>query len=160
VVVVVVVVVVVGVVGSFAQLPAHHRSPHHLHRATSPAPERQQRPHHRPHRHRSTLASTLTLILTFLYSGVCEGASISMFYDPMIAKLCSHAPTRLGAIAAMEHALDQYFISGLVNNIPFLRSVYRNEKSVQFDFVVVVVVVVVVVDFVVVVVVVLLVHDN
>lgn len=60
-------------------------------------------------------------------TGVCEGASISMFYDPMISKLCTHAPTRGEAITAMERALDEYFISGLVNNIPFLRSVYRNK---------------------------------
>jgi propionyl-CoA carboxylase alpha chain len=59
-------------------------------------------------------------------TGVCEGATISMFYDPMISKLCTHAPTRPVAIGAMEKALDQYFIHGLVNNIPFLRSVYRN----------------------------------
>lgn len=56
-------------------------------------------------------------------TGVYEGATISMFYDPMIAKLCTHAPTRKSAIHAMENALDQYFISGLVNNVPFLRCI-------------------------------------
>ena len=61
-------------------------------------------------------------------TGVCEGATISMFYDPMISKLCTHAPTRKLAIETMETALDQYFISGLVNNVPFLRSIYRNEN--------------------------------
>jgi propionyl-CoA carboxylase alpha chain len=61
-------------------------------------------------------------------TGVCEGATISMFYDPMISKLCTHAPTRDVAITAMEKALDEYFIHGLVNNIPFLRSVYRNHN--------------------------------
>lgn len=60
-------------------------------------------------------------------TGVREGDSISMYYDPMIAKLCTHASTRKGAIVAMERALDEYFISGLVNNIPFVRSIFRNE---------------------------------
>jgi len=60
-------------------------------------------------------------------TGVREGDSISMYYDPMIAKLCTHSSTRQGAIKAMERALDEYFISGLVNNIPFCRSIFRNE---------------------------------
>lgn len=60
-------------------------------------------------------------------TGVCEGATISMYYDPMIAKLCTHADTRDKAVHAMERALDEYFISGLINNTNFLRSVCRNK---------------------------------
>ena len=61
-------------------------------------------------------------------TGVFEGGTISMYYDPMIAKLCTHAPSRAGAIATMERALDQYVVRGLGNNLCFLRSVMRNQK--------------------------------
>jgi acetyl/propionyl-CoA carboxylase alpha subunit len=61
-------------------------------------------------------------------TGVFEGGLISMFYDPMIAKLCTHASTRKEAIRLQEQALDQYVVQGLANNIPFLRSIYRNKK--------------------------------
>lgn len=62
-----------------------------------------------------------------LDTGVYEGGEISMYYDPMIAKLCTHANTRDIAIAAMEEALDQYVVSGLAHNLSFLRSVCRNQ---------------------------------
>ena len=61
-------------------------------------------------------------------TGVFEGGVISMYYDPMIAKLCTHATTRKEAIRLMEDALDNYVVSGLGNNIPFLRSVMRNKQ--------------------------------
>lgn len=61
-------------------------------------------------------------------TGVYEGGVISMHYDPMISKLITHAPTRLGAIALQEQALDEYVVQGLGNNITFLRSVYRNKN--------------------------------
>jgi propionyl-CoA carboxylase alpha chain len=55
--------------------------------------------------------------------GVREGDEISMFYDPMIAKLCAWAPTRLGAIAGMGRALEDFHIEGLSHNGPFLAAV-------------------------------------
>lgn len=61
-------------------------------------------------------------------TGVYEGGVISMHYDPMIAKLCTHARTRLEAIELQNRALDEYVVQGLQNNIAFLRSVYRNAK--------------------------------
>ncbi len=61
-------------------------------------------------------------------TGVYEGGVISMHYDPMISKLCTHAQTRSQAISLMENALDQYVVQGLGNNITFLRSVYRNKN--------------------------------
>ena len=67
-------------------------------------------------------------------TGVFEGGVISMYYDPMIAKLCTYAPTRAGAISAMERALDQYVVRGLGNNLCFLRSVMRNERLVWATF--------------------------
>jgi len=56
-------------------------------------------------------------------AGVREGDEISMFYDPMISKLCSWAPTRLEAIAGMGRALEDFHIEGLGHNIPFLAAV-------------------------------------
>ena len=56
-------------------------------------------------------------------AGVREGDEISMFYDPMISKLCAWAPTRAGAIAAMGRALEDFHIEGLGHNIPFLAAV-------------------------------------
>ena len=67
-------------------------------------------------------------------TGVFEGGVISMYYDPMIAKLCTHSPTRAGAIETMEKALDQYVVRGLGNNLCFLRSVMRNERFVSALF--------------------------
>ncbi|RYY85734.1 hypothetical protein EON63_06945 [archaeon] len=61
-------------------------------------------------------------------TGVYEGGVISPFYDPMIAKLCTWAPTRAKSIQMQEDALDGYVVQGLSNNITFLRDVYRNKK--------------------------------
>jgi len=61
-------------------------------------------------------------------TGVYEGGVISMWYDPMISKLCTHAPTRARAVEVMERALDQYFVQGLGNNLTFLRDVMRNPR--------------------------------
>ena len=51
-----------------------------------------------------------------------------MFYDPMIAKLCTHAPTRLEAIDAMETALDEFRIEGIRHNIAFLNAIMHNAR--------------------------------
>jgi propionyl-CoA carboxylase alpha chain len=56
-------------------------------------------------------------------SGVREGDEISMFYDPMISKLCSWAPTRAGAIAGMGRVLEDFHIEGVATNLPFLAAV-------------------------------------
>jgi propionyl-CoA carboxylase alpha chain len=56
-------------------------------------------------------------------AGVREGDEISMFYDPMISKLCSWAPTRRAAIAGMGRALEDFHIEGLGHNVPFLAAV-------------------------------------
>src|SRR6204780_2329500 len=61
-------------------------------------------------------------------TGVYEGGEISIFYDPMIAKLCTHAPTRLTAIDAMATALDQFHIEGIANNIQFLSAIMHNAR--------------------------------
>ncbi|MBI1186831.1 MAG: acetyl-CoA carboxylase biotin carboxylase subunit [Alphaproteobacteria bacterium] len=56
-------------------------------------------------------------------SGVREGDEISMFYDPMIAKLVTHAHDREAAIDAQARALDSFVIDGIQDNIPFLGAV-------------------------------------
>jgi propionyl-CoA carboxylase alpha chain len=55
--------------------------------------------------------------------GVFEGGEISMYYDPMIAKLCAWAPDRLTAIERMASALDDFEIEGIGHNLPFLSAV-------------------------------------
>ncbi|MBV9539778.1 MAG: biotin/lipoyl-binding protein, partial [Alphaproteobacteria bacterium] len=61
-------------------------------------------------------------------TGVYEGGEISMFYDPMIAKLCTHAATRTAAIDAMGVALDEFRIEGINHNINFLTAIMHNER--------------------------------
>lgn len=61
-------------------------------------------------------------------TGVEEGGEISTFYDPMIAKLCTWAPTRLEAIDAMQDALDEFELEGVGNNVPFLSAVMGQER--------------------------------
>jgi propionyl-CoA carboxylase alpha chain len=53
-------------------------------------------------------------------TGVYEGSEISIFYDPMIAKLITHAPTRGEAVAAQVDALDAFTVEGVRHNITFL----------------------------------------
>jgi len=53
-------------------------------------------------------------------TGVFEGAEISMFYDPMIAKLITHGKTRTAAIERMSEALDRFYIRGVLHNVGFL----------------------------------------
>ena len=61
-------------------------------------------------------------------TGVYEGGEISIFYDPMIAKLCTHAATRDEAIALMADALDAFYIEGIQQNVPFLQAVMGHER--------------------------------
>ena len=67
-------------------------------------------------------------VTTRLDSGVEEGGEISVYYDPMIAKLVTHAPKRLEAIEHMGSALDAFAIDGFRHNIPFLAVLMRNER--------------------------------
>jgi propionyl-CoA carboxylase alpha chain len=64
-------------------------------------------------------------------TGVQQGGEISVFYDPMIAKLCSWGKTRKEATAYMRDALDAYYIRGVSHNIPFLASVLSKKKFVD-----------------------------
>ncbi len=66
-------------------------------------------------------------------TGVFEGGEISMYYDPMIAKLCTWAPDRLGAIEHMRLALDRFEVEGIGHNLPFLSAVMDHPKFVKGD---------------------------
>ena len=61
-------------------------------------------------------------------TGVSEGGEISIFYDPMIAKLVTHAPTRLEAIDAQARALDAFAVDGIRHNIPFLSALMAHPR--------------------------------
>ena len=61
-------------------------------------------------------------------TGVFEGGEISMYYDPMIAKLCTWGPDRATAIEHMRNALDGFEMEGIGHNLPFLAAVYDHEK--------------------------------
>ncbi|MBO6867307.1 MAG: acetyl/propionyl/methylcrotonyl-CoA carboxylase subunit alpha [Thalassococcus sp.] len=61
-------------------------------------------------------------------TGVYEGGEISMYYDPMIAKLCTWAPTRAEAIEVMRNALDSFEVEGIGHNLPFLSAVMDHER--------------------------------
>ncbi|HUS98381.1 MAG TPA: biotin/lipoyl-containing protein, partial [Hyphomicrobiaceae bacterium] len=66
-------------------------------------------------------------------TGVFEGGEISMFYDPMIAKLVTHAPTREAAIEAQASALDAFYIDGIQHNIPFLTAIMQHPRWIAGD---------------------------
>ncbi|MEQ8432229.1 MAG: acetyl/propionyl/methylcrotonyl-CoA carboxylase subunit alpha [Roseovarius sp.] len=66
-------------------------------------------------------------------TGVYEGGEISMYYDPMIAKLCTWGEDRATAIEAMRVALDSFEIEGIGHNLPFLSAVMDHPKFVSGD---------------------------
>ncbi|MEY9325401.1 acetyl-CoA carboxylase biotin carboxylase subunit [Sinorhizobium fredii] len=61
-------------------------------------------------------------------TGVFEGGEISMYYDPMIAKLCAWGPDRAQAVEAMAKALDAFEVEGIGHNLPFLSAVMQQER--------------------------------
>jgi len=69
-----------------------------------------------------------------LDSGIVEGDEISMFYDPMIAKLIGYGPDRATATARLAQALDRYVIDGLRHNLTFLAALVRHPQFANFDF--------------------------
>ncbi|MGH6659146.1 MAG: acetyl/propionyl-CoA carboxylase subunit alpha, partial [Sphingomicrobium sp.] len=71
--------------------------------------------------------------------GVAEGGEVSMFYDPMIAKLITWAPTRDAAIDAQVAALDQFVVDGINDNMEFLSALMQHprfrEGNLATDFI-------------------------
>lgn len=61
-------------------------------------------------------------------TGIKEGSEVSMFYDPMIAKLVTYGDTRDEAIEEMHNALDQYYIRGVSHNISFLNALIAHPR--------------------------------
>lgn len=61
-------------------------------------------------------------------TAIYEGGEVSMYYDPMIAKVCSHAATREAAIDTMMDALSDFTIGGIAHNGSFLQAVYAHER--------------------------------
>jgi propionyl-CoA carboxylase alpha chain len=61
-------------------------------------------------------------------TGVQEGGEISIYYDPMIAKLVTHAPSRAAAIEAQSTALDAFYVDGIRHNIPFLAALMNHPR--------------------------------
>ena len=66
-------------------------------------------------------------------TGVEEGHEVSVHYDPMIAKLIVHAETRREALSLMAESLDEYRISGVTSNLPFLQTLVRDEDVLSGD---------------------------
>jgi propionyl-CoA carboxylase alpha chain len=65
--------------------------------------------------------------------GVADGGEVSMFYDPMIAKLITWAPTREAAIDAQVDALDQFVIDGINDNVDFLSALMQHPRFRKGD---------------------------
>ncbi len=66
-------------------------------------------------------------------TGVYEGGEVSMFYDPMVAKVCSHAPTRAQATDTLGQALSAYIVRGIEHNMSFLEAILTNPRFVEGD---------------------------
>lgn len=66
-------------------------------------------------------------------SGLGLGGEVSMFYDPMIAKLCTYGETREQAIETMSSALSSYVIQGISHNISFLEAILSNPRFIKGD---------------------------
>ncbi|MFM7621025.1 MAG: biotin/lipoyl-containing protein, partial [Alphaproteobacteria bacterium] len=68
-----------------------------------------------------------------LDTGVYEGGEVSMFYDAMIAKLCTFGKDRPEAIEHMRQALGSFAIGGVSHNISFLETIMKNERFIKGD---------------------------
>ncbi len=66
-------------------------------------------------------------------SGVYEGGEVSMFYDPMVSKVCTYTPTRAKTIETMQHALSAYVIEGISHNISFLEALLAHPRFLAGD---------------------------
>ncbi|PTE22883.1 acetyl/propionyl-CoA carboxylase subunit alpha [Cereibacter changlensis JA139] len=84
-------------------------------------------------RYRPPVESATTTAVVRNDTGVFEGGEISMYYDPMIAKLCTWAPTRAGAIEEMRLALDTFEVEGIGHNLPFVAAVMDHPRFVSGD---------------------------
>src|ERR1700733_15121827 len=79
-------------------------------------------------KYRPPVESSINGITVRNDTGVQEGGEISIYYDPMIAKLVTHAPSRAAAIEAQATALDSFYIDGIRHNIPFLSALMDHPR--------------------------------
>ncbi|HET7123099.1 MAG TPA: acetyl/propionyl/methylcrotonyl-CoA carboxylase subunit alpha [Bradyrhizobium sp.] len=79
-------------------------------------------------KYRPPLESSTDSITVRNDTGVQEGGEISIYYDPMIAKLITHATSRAAAIEAQATALDAFYIDGIRHNIPFLSALMQHPR--------------------------------
>src|SRR5664279_1300084 len=79
-------------------------------------------------KYRPPLESSVEGITVRNDTGVQEGGEISIYYDPMIAKLVTHASSRAAAIEAQSTALDSFYIDGIRHNIPFLSALMNHPR--------------------------------
>lgn len=70
---------------------------------------------------------------TRIDTGIYEGGEVSMFYDAMIAKLCTYAQTRFEAIDIMKEALSKFVIKGISHNISFLQAIFSHQRFISGD---------------------------
>ena len=63
-------------------------------------------------------------------SGIYEGWTVPLDYDPMLSKLIGYAPTREQAIRRMRRALDEYFIGGIASNLGLFREILQDENFI------------------------------
>jgi propionyl-CoA carboxylase alpha chain len=61
-------------------------------------------------------------------TGIREGSEVPVWYDSLVAKLCTHASTRIAAIEAMEQGLDAFYIDGICSNMPMLSAIMSNVR--------------------------------
>ncbi len=66
-------------------------------------------------------------------TGVYEGGEVSMFYDPMFAKVCTYGETRDEAIATMKEALSAFIVEGISHNGSFLEAILGHERFGKGD---------------------------
>ena len=79
-------------------------------------------------KYRPPAESTIGEITVRNDTGVQEGGEISIYYDPMIAKLVTHASSRAAAIEAQSNALDAFYVDGIRHNIPFLSALMNHPR--------------------------------
>ena len=77
---------------------------------------------------RASDAPTTNTVRVRVDDGVADGGEVSMFYDPMIAKLITWAPTRLDAVDAQVSALDEFVIDGISDNVDFLSALMQHPR--------------------------------
>jgi propionyl-CoA carboxylase alpha chain len=66
-------------------------------------------------------------------NGVYEGGEVSMFYDPMIAKVTTYDRNRDMAVALMRRSLDEFYINGVAHNLAFLTALMANPRFLRGD---------------------------